>query len=68
MDFADDIVVDDPLKFSILLKGGLMRIYSGLEVILDFGVTKFSGMSLIWDLSWRSQSVLVNPSSDGLFA
>ena len=36
MDFADDFVVDDPLTFFIFLKGGLLQISSGLEVILVY--------------------------------
>ena len=36
MDFADDFVVDDPLTFFIFLKGNLLQISSGLEVILGF--------------------------------
>ena len=42
MDFADDFVVDDPLTFFIFLKGNLLSIYSGLEVILGFLVSPSS--------------------------
>ena len=48
MDFADDFVVDDPVTFFYFLRGNLLQIYSGLEVILgcfcftEFGVVKLS--------------------------
>ena len=42
MDFADDFVVDDPLTFCYFLEGNLLRISSGLELILGiFCFTKF---------------------------
>ena len=42
MDFADDFVVNEPLKNFIILKGGFLKISPGLEVILGyFGFTKF---------------------------
>ena len=40
MDFADDFVVDDHVTF-VFLKGVLLLISSGLEVILFIWITEF---------------------------
>ena len=46
MDLADNFVVDDPLTFCYFLEGDLLRIYSGLEVILGFFFAEFGVLEL----------------------
>ena len=60
MNLADDLVVDDPFEFVIFLNGNSMQISSGLEVILDFGFTKFGGMSCAGAQIPRSQLILIS--------
>ena len=63
MDSADDFVVDDPSHLVIIFMGDLLRISSGLEVMLgyfcfaEFGVlelsrddfTEFGVLEFFWD-------------------
>ena len=41
MYFANGLVIYDPLIFVIFLKGNFLQMSLGLEVIIDFGFTKF---------------------------
>ena len=45
--FADDLVVDDPLKFFDFLEEEFSEMSYGLEVILAFGFTNFCVQSHI---------------------
>ena len=49
----------------IFLKGGFLRMYSGLEVMIDLGFNEFGSLSRVGDLFYHAGLVLVSTNSDG---
>ena len=68
MDFSDDLVVDDPLTFCDFLKEEISMNVFGFGGHLDFGFTKFGGLSHVRAVFYHDWLVLVSPDLDGWVA
>ena len=54
-----------PSYFVILLKGDLLQIPSGLEVVIVFGFTEFVGLSCVGALFYHDWFLFISPNLDG---